>query len=255
MTSFKSIMAALLLTATAGLSTQAQSNSEANLQSPPRNIVKFNLAGLAARNYQLQYERVLSRRISLALSYRTMPKGSVPFKSKLLNLVDDQNFTDAVTNLEISGTALTPEVRIYLGKGYGQGFYIAPFYRNASFDATGAKISFETLPGKEESISLAGKTKTNSGGILFGAQWGLGKHVSLDWWILGPHIGTGKADLVGVPSKTLTAYEQERLRQELDNMDFPLKNVSYTVGPNRTDVKLDGTLGGVRAGLSLGVRF
>lgn len=255
MTTFKSFMAALVLTAAAGLSAQAQTPFQTATNATAKNIVKLNLAGLATRSYQLQYERVLSRRFSVALAYRTMPKGAVPFKNKLLNLADDPNITDAVTNLEVSGSAITPEVRLYLGKGYGKGFYIAPFYRNASFDASGAKITFETFPGTEESISLTGKSKANTGGILLGAQWGLGKHVSLDWWILGPHIGAGKADLVGVPSKSLGAYEQERLRQELEDMDLPGSKTTYTVGANRTDVNLKGTMGGVRAGLSLGVKF
>lgn len=248
-------MAALVLSAATGLPAKAQAQTQTATSTNSYNIVKFNLAGLATRNYQVQYERVLSRRFSVALAYRTMPKGAMPFKAKVLKLADDPNISDMVTNLEVSGSAITPEVRLYLGKGYGQGFYIAPFYRNASFDASGAKITFETFPEKEESITLSGKSKANTGGILFGVQWNLGKHINLDWWILGPHVGTGKADLVGVPSKTLSAYEQERLRQELDDMDLPGKNTTYTVGANRTDVNLKGTMGGVRGGLSLGVRF
>lgn len=219
------------------------------------NRVKVNLPGIAARNYQLQYERILSRRFAVAISYRTMPKGAVPFKSTLLELAGDEALADAVTNMEIGGTAITPEVRIYLGKGYGHGFYLAPFYRHARFDANGAKVTFETLPGQTESIALSGTSKANTAGIMLGAQWTLGKHLSLDWWILGPHAGKGRADFKGVPSKTLNAYEQEQLRNKLESMEFPLEAQEINVSANSGQVKLGGTMGGVRAGVSLGVRF
>jgi hypothetical protein len=35
-----------------------------------------------------------------------------------------------------------PEVRFYLGKGYGKGFYIAPFYRNLKYDITGVNFTY-----------------------------------------------------------------------------------------------------------------
>nr|MBP6365337.1 hypothetical protein [Bacteroidales bacterium] len=40
---------------------------------PQMNFVKFNLTSLLLKNYSLQYERVLSKSISAAVSFRFMP--------------------------------------------------------------------------------------------------------------------------------------------------------------------------------------
>lgn len=247
------ILQKMLATATLAFCMATAANAQQ--EQPAFNHVKTNLAGVAVRNYQLQYERILLRRFSVALSYRVMPGGTVPFTSTLLDIAGDPTLTDALTNMTVGGTALTPELRIYLGKGYGRGFYLAPFYRDARFDAANARVHFETLPGQTESIVLRGATRAHTAGILLGAQWALGKHLTLDWWILGPHAGKGSADLKGVPGKTLNAYEQEQLRDKLASIKFPLATESISVGANSGQVKLGGTMGGVRAGLALGVRF
>jgi hypothetical protein len=43
-----------------------------------KNFVKFNLTSLAIMNFSLQYERVLSRSISGALSFAYMPETNIP---------------------------------------------------------------------------------------------------------------------------------------------------------------------------------
>lgn len=107
-------------------------NLNAQLQKEyiPKNIFKVNLTALVLNNYMGQYERVLGKRVSVAISYRTMPESSVPFKSFILNQIDDPegDAEEILNNLKLSNYAITPEIRFYMGKkGYGRGFYIAPF--------------------------------------------------------------------------------------------------------------------------------
>ena len=207
----------LLIALPSGLHAQDK-EKEKKKKDYPENAVKLNLTGIALKNYSLQYERVLNKKISLAFSFRTMPETGVPFKNTIIDLTDnDPDATDVLESLKLSNTAITPEVRFYLGKkGFGRGFYIAPFYRYASFKASNVKFSYTNMLNTESDILLAGKVTAHTGGLLFGSQWVIAKHFCLDFWILGPHYGSGNGSFTGTTSTPMTQAEQNDLRQELE---------------------------------------
>jgi hypothetical protein len=91
------------------------------------NIVRWNLGSLALRNYHFTYERSLTKRLSLSVSYRTMSKGPVPFQSQLEKAIesDEINFG----KFEMGNTAWTLAGRLYLGLGKMKGFYLEPYLR------------------------------------------------------------------------------------------------------------------------------
>ena len=84
------------------------SNTVAN---PGKNIIKLNLPALALKNISVQYERAIARKITLAATVRFMPDGSIPFKSAVVNLVDDIDFERQINNFSIGNVAVIPEVR------------------------------------------------------------------------------------------------------------------------------------------------
>ena len=225
-----------------------------------KNIVKVNLMALGLKNYSFQYERVLTKHISVALGVRTMPTGGLPLKNTIIELVgaDDPQVTQTLTDLKVGNFAITPEVRFYLSrKGYGRGFYIAPYYRFAKFTSEELPIEFEGDGATQKTIKLKGDVTTNSGGLMFGAQWQIGKMVSLDWWISGGHYGVSKGTLSGIPSPSLSAAEQDELRtiiNDFDN-DFPLIKTTAEVSANSVKAIVNGPWAGVRAGLTIGIRF
>ena len=224
----------------------------------PINIVKLNLPALVLKNISLQYERVLTRKSAVALSIRVMPKSTIPFKNLIIDEVgdDDPDTKETIEKVRFSNFAITPEFRWYVGReGYGKGFYIAPFYRFAGFKSHDLTFYYEDDFFNQQSIALSGKLTSHTAGILFGAQWVFGKSIVLDWWILGPHYGVGNGNFSGVSSTPLSPSEQDDLRQELEDLDIPLTNKTVTVNANGANLKLDGPWGGVRAGISLGVRF
>jgi hypothetical protein len=236
----------------------APEKTDSSLSRHKMNIIKTNITGIPLRNYSLQYERVLNKGFSLALSYRIMPEGSIPFKSMITNSIEDgdQEAIDQVESLQLSNTAITAELRWYVGKkGYGRGFYIAPFFRHANHKANNVSIEYDSDLGGTEKVDLSGSLVSNTGGLLFGAQWFLGKAIVLDWWILGPHYGSGNGDLKGLTSSPMSAQEQDDLRQELEDIDSPLTTKTVYVDANGAAVKLDGPWAGIRAGISLGIRF
>lgn len=230
----------------------------ANGYKPKMNLVKINLTGLPIRNYSLQYERVLNKVISVGISYRNMPEGNLPFKSQILKRVDvnDLESRNIINNLTLSNYAVTPEIRFYLGKkGYGQGFYIAPFFRNAGYKGNNFDVEYKDENNASQNISLSGDIKANTFGVLFGAQWSLSKHIALDWWILGPHIGKGKGDLIGVSSRPLSASEQADIKATLEDFEIPMVNKTVTVTSQGATINIDGKFGGLRAGILLGFKF
>jgi hypothetical protein len=224
----------------------------------PMNFIKINLTAIFLKNYSLQYERILNRKFSFAVAYRTMPSTTLPFKSYILKSVgdDDPQTAKTIEDFRLSNSAITPEIRFYASKkGYGRGFYIAAFYRYASFKSNDVNIFYSDDAGGDNSIKLSGKITANTGGILLGVQQAYGKHFVLDLWLLGPHYGSGKGDFSGISSTTLSATEQESLKKELDGIDLPLTNKTVAVNANGASVKLSGPWGGIRAGISVGLRF
>lgn len=233
-----------------------RNNEEAYI---PKNFIKVNLTAIALKNYSFQYEHAFTKTVSVALSYRKMPNSSLPFRKEIEDIVadnGDQETINAIRDLRMENYAITPELRFYVGKkGWGRGFYIAPFYRYAEFRANNISFEYGDNPAIQNKIALAGKLTANTGGLAFGAQWAIGKFVVLDWSIIGPHYGGGKGDFSGASNRPLTATEQQELRRELENLDIPLTNKTVFVDASGASMKLDGPWGGIRTAVSLGIRL
>ncbi len=233
-----------------------QTDSEVKQQ---MNLFKVNLTALPIRNFSFQYERVLTKKLSVALSYKTMPSGNIPFKNSIISMSDnDPDVEDMLNQLTMSHSAITPELRWYVGKkGFGRGFYIAPFYRYAKFNAENLSVTYEEggPTPTENTITLAGSNTANTFGLMFGAQWALSKHLVLDWWILGPHVGNSKGELIGNSASPMSAEAQNEIRDALESIDIPMIDKTVTVTANRAAVAFDGLWGGLRAGISFGFKF
>ncbi|WP_421945570.1 DUF3575 domain-containing protein [Pedobacter sp.] len=223
-----------------------------------KNIIKLNLLSLPLKNINVEYERGLTQRISAAIGIRYMSKGSIPFANSIAELLndDEDNWNERIKTAKLGNQAITATIRFYMGKGNLKGIYIAPFGRYARYSAA-LDYPFEVENGTtsySQDIYLSGDLTTLTGGILFGSQFNLGKHLSLDWWILGPHYGGSNGSIAG--KKPLTANEQQALREQLEEIkDLPIVKATYTVDANGAVVDFKGPWAGVRAGLSLGFRF
>lgn len=221
-----------------------------------KNIVKLNLSSLVAKNFHVTYERKLTGRISASLGFRTMPKGSLPFKSTFESLVDGTDFN--FNKFEMGNTAFTPEIRFYLGKGNLRGFYVAPYLRFASFDITAPiKYTYNSGSGNvTDEAPVAGKIKSTSGGIMFGTQHRIFKVLTLDIWIIGGHYGSSKGDL-SVTKAFNTQQERDAVKAELDGIDAkPFKFKNAVVTSTGASIQADGPWAGIRgAGINIGFRF
>ena len=217
-----------------------------------KNIIKLNFFALGLKNISIQYERSIAKKISFAAGFRWMPEGDIPLKSTFIDLADDAELERQLDNLSTGNIAFTPEIRFYCGRKKDcRGFYIAPYARLARYTAD---LLYEyDDAGIPETIPLSGSVNTLTGGLLFGAQWRLGKKIYLDWWILGPNYGKSDGTIEG--KKSLSDSEQQSLREDLEELDIPLTEITYTVNANGATVNFNGPWAGMRAGLCLGIRF
>lgn len=227
--------------------------AQQDVEASYKNNVKLNLMGLAFKSLNLQYERVLTNKISLAATFRHRPEAALPFKSLMRTIADNVEAERQVANMELGNTAIMPELRYYFGKnGAMQGLYAGVF---ASYTKYKASLLYEyDYLGNTGTIPMSGDVNTFTGGITVGAQWHFGKNFMLDWWILGPNIGKGDGQVVG--KKALNTLEQESVRSELEQLDLPFGiEHTYQVNSEGATVFFNGPWGGVRTGLSIGYRF
>ena len=236
--------------------TQAQSNNTDNKKSKTvankKNLVKLNVFALAFKTISVQYERKVSKKITVALGVRTMPKGTLPFKNSFRNAIDDQNTKTQLDNFKTGNFAFTPEIRFYLGhKGAYRGFYIAPFASIGHYTADLPYIYDED--GTSKTILLSGSVNTITGGLMFGSQWKIAKSVYLDWWIFGPHYGSANGSISG--KQSLSPSEQSALKASLDGLNVPLVKTTNTVDANGAILNFKGPWAGIRSGLNIGFRF
>lgn len=217
-----------------------------------KNMIKINLPALALKNITLQYERAVARKVTLAGTFRYMPKSSIPLKSTFIDLADDAEFERQIDGLKVGNFALMPEVRFYLSKkGAFRGFYLGLFGNVSRFTAD-IPIEYDDA-GTTEIIPMSGNLNGITGGLMIGTQFKLSKKLNLDWWILGPNYGTSNGKLTG--QKTMDVTEQQALRDELAGLDIPLTKFTYDVNGNGATINFDGPWGGVRAGICLGIKF
>ena len=221
------------------------------LEKQKNNILKINLSALVFKNISVQYERKIAKSISIAANVHYIPFGNLPFLSSIEKAIDDPSIN--VDKIKLGSFGVTPEIRFYIGKkGALRGFYIAPFANYTTYK-TDLPIDYDTKTG-----IFNGSIKTITGGLLFGAQWKLGKSVYLDWWIIGPNYGKGNGDLNFAAA--LSPSEQIDLRSKIEDIraDAPFDKIieSYSVDNNGAKIKVSGPWGGLRGlGFNLGFRF
>lgn len=255
---FKSIAATVCTLLCSSSFVNAQSTATNASDAESKNLVKMNVAAaLVTKTLSFQYERAVASKISVALNFRSMPKSSLPFSSKLESYVDDNDTETrrAVKDFKMSNFAISPEVRFYFGQSVFRGFYLAPFVSYAKYNLESPITVDVPQINSSESILFQGDVKSITGGVMIGAQWKLSKLVYLDWWIAGPHFGSATGKLVG--QKALNPLEQQELRGQLSDLldDLPVIKPTYTVDGNGATIDMKGPWGGIRGGLAVGFRF
>lgn len=256
------VLALACITAKAQVATE----EERTLENP--NVVRLNLLTLIGGKISVEYERILSKRIAVGAAVNLRPESGLPFRSTLIDLVDDSEVNSLLDGMKSSSTAFVPEVRFYLSKnGYGRGFYLAPYAKFAKLNYSApytynVEVNFqgESVYDREEVINLKGDLSTVTAGLSAGINFKLTKNIFLDWRIIGPGYGSSKGGLNG--KMTLDAKEQDGLREQLGSLkeslnDLPLKfEMDYQVDANGAEITVNKSpWASIRSGLSIAYKF
>ena len=239
-------------------STASVTDTKINAESHKMNMIKINLFALPLRTLTIQYERVINKFLSVTVAGRLMPKATLPYKNWIYNKIgeDDPEFKESLDNMLLSNYAVTVEARFYLGKkGYGRGFYLAPSYRHANFTLNNLKYTYTDDQDQENSMNMSGKMRANYGGLMMGAQWALGKHLTLDWWIFAPFLGVERTNLTGTTTKPLSEEDQNSIREDLGDIEIPYTKTTVNVHEYGVSIQMHGAITAISTGLAFGVRF
>jgi hypothetical protein len=95
-----------------------------NVPAEKMNIIKTNVTAYAFRNINLSYERAFNRWFSVNIGLEPCGRKEF-FINSFLKDKDEKRFE----NLKVKPPISHIEPRFYIGKGYGKGFYFAPYYR------------------------------------------------------------------------------------------------------------------------------
>lgn len=220
-------------------------------QEKPQNNVKLNLIPLIGKTLSLEYERAMNNSFSLNASVGYAPKGSLPFRSSISDLVES-SIIDAT---KLGAFSLALEARFYLNKNKGmlEGFYLAPFAKNTKYSLD-TQVDYEMMTVKGD-IPVSGDVNAFSGGVAVGLQWIFANRLTLDWRIIGPSYGVSTGTLIG--SKSLSSLEQHEVREQLHELasSLPILNLKSEVDAQGVKSTIDGPWAGIRTGLSIGYSF
>jgi hypothetical protein len=221
-----------------------------------RNMAKVNLSAFAGKGFNLQYEHQLARRLTAALGYSKIPTSNIAFKSLIQSYIDQQEYGPEVKvgDAKLGTSIFTPELRYYFGKeGAFHGLYVAAYARFGHYDVEGP-FSYTTSTGTRTDLLFIGSLDATTGGLMAGSSFKLYKQLYLDWWIIGGSIGGANGSF---STKTqLSTYEQQYLKNQLDQLDVKFTRLQSEVNSSGAVINTTGTMVGIRGlGFNLGIRF
>ncbi len=225
-----------------------------------RNILKANLTAPIFNTLSASYEYVLNKKFSLIANFAYMPSlelSQINYQRSFTDFFDV--YTANIKSLDISTFSITPEFRIYLNNGYGNGLYLSPYFRYEKFDVN-KLLFYITVDEEVNTIEANGIAHTNSLGLSLGYQWLLGKkkNIVIDWNIIGTHAGLANSKFKGQYQGELTDDEREDIQYFIDNSSINFLNMKYTAklhDENSIDLNIKSPWVFLRSSVSIGIRF
>jgi hypothetical protein len=218
-----------------------------------KNMGKINLSSFAWKAISVQYERQVTRRVTVAVGYSKIPTSNIPFKSFIERQIDNPDVK--VGDFRLGTSIFTPEVRYYVGKkGAFKGFYLAPYARFGSYKIDGP-VEYTSSTNVRRSAMFSGRLTTAMGGLMIGSSFTLPKkNLYLDWWIIGASFGGGDGFLSAVTP--LTKDEQTSIKNTINNIELPSTRLYSQVDEKGATVTTTGKMVGLRGfGINIGYRF
>lgn len=239
----------------------AQSNQKLESEYKPRNILKINLPSLGLATYSFQYELFPASYFSLGLGYKFTPERKMIFSKQVINIVEKSNNYGNINSpgrkffehFKFEGQSLTPEMRFYFRKGFGKGAFLGSFIR---FDDYKFKTVYSFYGESENfNIDFVGNFKSIGLGLTFGAQYPIGKHLTIDTY-LAPYLSNIKINFNSFSDFELTDNEVVQLADELNKFKLPDGTTEIELSNSSANGKLTSKFfPNLRIGVGVGYRF
>ncbi|MFA5619733.1 MAG: DUF3575 domain-containing protein [Weeksellaceae bacterium] len=226
-----------------------------------RHILRVNLPSFFLKSYAFQYEFFPTRSMSLGVGYKFTPERGMVFKDKVIEIIEDANDLEDLSSpagkffekFKFKGNTWTPELRFYLGHGYGKGFYLGPMLRFDNYDIESEYLLITA--DRDYYVDFKGKFKAFGFGLLIGAQFPIGKHLTLDTFI-APYLSNIKVNFDSDFDFTLTDEAAEQLRDEVNQIKLPNGETEIIVNNTSATGKMTAdTFPNLRVGIGFGYRF
>ncbi len=182
----------------------------------PKQVIKINLTQLALTNISMQYEFGFHKNFSAALGASYLINRGIP--SQFYTAPSDASGYQLP---KFGGWSVTPEIRFYPGKKVKHqaphGFYLAPYFRYSKYSLQSTYID-STSNGEHRTYDVKASYGGFTAGLMIGSQWIIGKHFSIDWWILGAGAGKAKFQIESKAtdgSLNMSQQEQENLKNDI----------------------------------------
>jgi Protein of unknown function (DUF3575) len=221
-----------------------------------KNIFKINLPAIGFNNYSVQYERILNQKISFAIGGRYMPETKLPIGTSFKDQLKDAetSISNGILSTTLSNFAVTPELKFYLSKQAGKGFYLSIMARYEEWTLNMPYVNVLNS-GKSINTKINGSRKGGGAGAVLGTQFSLGSRIALDWWIGGAYFGPQTYNLVAESNFNFTSSEITQLNDAF-TVITPLFDVKGNVTANKIEVTSSNSFTpSIRTGLCLGFRF
>lgn len=248
------------------------------------NVVKLHLEGLAFKQLNFSYERVLSDKLSAGAKIGFFIPGKIPGLVYTPEIPVDGYVANELLKNRFTGVSIVPEIRFYPGGKAPKGFYLGAYIRYNTYklglsQTESYKLSdqeYQDLSPTEDYYSLVDHTNKSIDATLdlevklrqfglggqIGVQWCIGDKVTIDWGIIG--IGydfykiSGKVSAVDIPVDyaKYSAEAEETFNKDIEGLPF-IGNSKVTVEADKESVtaSLPFSSIGVRSFLSIGFRF
>lgn len=230
--------------------------------------VKFNPGSLAFGKLSLAGEWNYKKKRSVTFYVGLPMKKEVP-ESILKEMIGDGTNNPTV---EYKSSSFMVGYRMYMGKRPMTGFYFEPYLKYMTFEMAGTytdQITFDPPVGtKDVKFEIDNKYSGFGLGAQLGLQFMIAKRVVFDLYLLGPEANISKVtanfrDKSG--STTDDVWKDDKYVKEMEDeiksavKDIPILGDKINVKADKTQrtvtADYNGFLPGLRAGISLGIRF
>ena len=194
----------------------------------PKNSFKVSLPGIYSKIYAAQYERVLTKNLSLNTTVFYRPETSIPFGQEIDKIakrhglgITGVNFENLAIDLsQIGVKGFSPELRYYFGQRKNRTF-VAAFGQYEKFDAiipASLQARYQNQVVELSKVPIDFDIRTISGGLMIGRQWRPAKWLAVDFVLIGPHLGKGQKVYAVVQNPLLSRLDEsdkEYLREKI----------------------------------------